>query len=117
MKETTIVISGPPKVSNKYHKMLKLDYAFFRPWLKICDFKDGNHLYNPTQSNPTQSNLFVHFSVLLTRGSDCGKEDACGLRADDVARKHNATDCAALIEIHRGQRAANIFNLVQNVST
>ena len=23
--------------------MLKLDDAFLREWLKICDFKDGNH--------------------------------------------------------------------------
>ncbi len=29
MKETTLVIWGPPKVSNQYQKMLKLDYAFF----------------------------------------------------------------------------------------
>ena len=29
MKETTLVIWGPLKVSNKYQKMLKLDYAFF----------------------------------------------------------------------------------------
>ncbi len=28
MKETTIVIWGPPKVINKYQKMLKLDDAF-----------------------------------------------------------------------------------------
>ncbi len=29
MNETTLVIWGPLKVSNKYQKMLKLDYAFF----------------------------------------------------------------------------------------
>ncbi len=29
MKETTIVIWGPPKVSNKYQKKLELDDAFF----------------------------------------------------------------------------------------
>ncbi len=29
MKETTIVIWGPPMVSNKYAEMLKLDDAFF----------------------------------------------------------------------------------------
>ena len=40
MKETTLVIWGPLEVSNKYQKMLKLDYAFFA---EKCDFKDGNH--------------------------------------------------------------------------
>ena len=29
----------------KYQKMLKLDDAFLRAWLKVCDFKDGNHPY------------------------------------------------------------------------
>ncbi len=29
MKKTTVVIWGAPKVSNKYQKMLKLDYSFF----------------------------------------------------------------------------------------
>ncbi len=29
MKETIIVISGPPKVSNKYQKILILHDAFF----------------------------------------------------------------------------------------
>ncbi len=29
MKKSTIVIFGAPKVSNKYQKMIKLDYAFF----------------------------------------------------------------------------------------
>ena len=45
MKKTTIVIWEVPKISNKYQKMLKLNYAFFESMAEKCDFEDGNHLY------------------------------------------------------------------------
>ncbi len=50
----SVVIWGPPKVSNKYQKILKLNYAFLRAWLIKCDYKDGNHHYFHS-STPTLS--------------------------------------------------------------